>query len=217
MLIAGSTGLVGGHLLGFLLRDETTREVTALVRRPLELEHAKLQVRVVDFTRLEDGAALPKAEDVYCCLGTTLGAAGSKEAFRRVDFDTVVALAGHAAESGAKRFLVISSTGASARSPIFYSRVKGEMEEAVSGLPIPAVHVFRPSFLAGDRKTQRPGERAAIVVAKAFSFALVGPLAKVRPIEARTVARAMLAAAKSVGTGRFVYESAEIERMGQAG
>lgn len=215
MLLAGSTGLVGGHILGLLLRDEGVRAVIALVRRPLEIEHAKLTSCVVDFERLAESAGPSKAEDVYCCLGTTIKAAGSRAAFRRVDFEYVVALAGLAASSGATRFLVVSSAGANPRSPLFYSRVKGEMEEAVSKLPIPAVHVFRPSFLAGERKESRPGERAAIVLAKTFSFALVGPLAKVRPIEARIVARAMLAAAGRGETGRSVYESAEIERMGK--
>jgi uncharacterized protein YbjT (DUF2867 family) len=144
----------------------------------------------VDFARLFERRV--QAEDVFCCIGTTIRQAGSQDAFRRVDFDIPVALARAAARDGARRFLVVSALGANARSRVFYSRVKGEMEAAVKASGVPKVYVFRPSLLAGPRRELRPGERAGLIVA-----GLLGPLlGKYRPVHADALAAAMLAAAE---------------------
>src|SRR5690606_24320068 len=136
-----------------------------------------------DYYRLEEYADHFKVDDVFCCLGTTIKKAGSQNAFRRVDYDYPVALGKLAKSAGAKRFLVISAMGADARSNIFYSRVKGQMEEALKKMEFPALHIFQPSLLLGKRDEFRLGEKAASVLAPAISPLLRGKMKKYKPIE----------------------------------
>jgi uncharacterized protein YbjT (DUF2867 family) len=214
-IIAGASGLVGGRCLARLLADPGYRRVVALVRRPLPFTDAKLEQQVTDFDRLgAAGEPFPGADDVYCCLGTTMKRAGSRDAFRRVDFTYVVGLAAQALQSGARQFLLVSALGANPRSAIFYNRVKGETETAVGRLPFEGRDIFRPSILAGARAERRPGERAGLAVMRAVSFALVGGLRKYRPIDADTVAAAMIAVAHRAPPGLNIYESDAISRLG---
>lgn len=214
-LLAGATGLVGGHLLRLLLEDPAYAEVTALVRRPALPEHPKLREVVVDFGRLEEHAAAPGARDVFCALGTTLRAAGSREAFRRVDLEYPRRLAEAAARSGAEHFLLVTAMGADPRSRVFYNRVKGEAEEAVRALPFAGVAILRPSLLLGERRESRPAEALAQRVLGPLRPLLAGPLRKYRPIHAGTVARAMLRLAKEGVRGVRVVESDAIEEVGR--
>lgn len=216
-LLLGATGLVGGHVLDLLLDDPAYGSVLALGRRALPREHPKLRQEVVDFDRVRDFADRVRAQDVFCCLGTTLRAAGSHEAFRRVDLDYPRALAEAAARNGAERFLLVSSMGADANSSFFYNRVKGEAEDAVRTLPFQEVVVLRPSLLLGERTERRPGEALAQRVMPRLSFLLAGPLRKYRPVEASTVARAMVRLAKSGGRGVRVLESDAIQALGGDG
>ncbi|HSP78452.1 MAG TPA: NAD(P)H-binding protein [Myxococcaceae bacterium] len=211
-LVTGASGLVGGHLLDALLEDPLYQQVHSLGRRALPREHAKLEQRTVDFARLED-ESLPAAEDAFCCLGTTLKKAGSQEAFRAVDHDAVLAFARAARRAGARRFLVVTALGADPHSRIFYNRVKGEVEEALQGLGFESLVLLRPSLLLGERAESRPGERAAIVLSRAL-----GPLLRPfggRPIEARTVARAMRALAHQAPPGVRVALSGELQELGR--
>ncbi len=212
-LLAGATGLIGSHLLDLLLADEAYSRVTALVRRPLDREHEKLDARVVDFDALADIQDPPPVDDVFCCLGSTMKKAGSKAAFRRVDHDYVVAVARLGLAAGARRFLLVSSVGASASSMNFYARTKGETEESVAALGYPALHVFQPSILIGERQENRPGERLGIAMAGALNRLFVGPVRRYRGIAAETVAAAMVGAARSGGEGRRVYLFDDIERL----
>jgi uncharacterized protein YbjT (DUF2867 family) len=205
-LAAGATGLVGGHLLQQLLAEPAYARVVALGRRPLALTHPKLTQQTIDFDRLAESSDFPRADDVFCCLGTTIKTAGSRESFYRVDFTYVHELARAALARGATQFLLVSAIGANARSRVFYSRVKGEVEAAVERLPYQAVHIFRPSFLLGDRAEQPPGERIGIAVARVISPLLIGPLRKYRPVHAAHVARAMVQAALRGGRGVEVWE-----------
>ena len=202
-LLAGASGLVGGHCLRLLLAEPTYGRVIALGRRALPLQHPKLEQKLVDFAHIAD--LVPRADDVYCCLGTTIKKAGSQAAFRRVDHDYVVALAQAAKQAGARRFLLVSALGANPRSRIFYSRVKGEVERDVSAVPFTAVHIFRPSLLLGERGASRPFERLAFPLFKALTPLLVGPMRPYRAIAAETVARAMIRAALSDATGVSVH------------
>lgn len=189
-LIAGASGLVGSLLLERLLGSPRYAQVAAWVRRDPGRPHPKLRIEVVDFERLHERRT--EAEDVFCCVGSTIRQAGSQAAFRRVDFDIPVALARLAARDGARRFLVVSALGADPRSRVFYSRVKGEMEAAVKASGVPRVYVFRPSLLSGPRAEFRLGERLGLAAA-----ALLGPLlGKYRPTRADDVAAAMLRAAE---------------------
>ena len=148
-LLIGTTGLVGGRLLSRLLAHPEYDRVIAWVRRPVSLQIHKFSQLVVDFDRLADFAAQFDAQDVYVALGTTIKKAGSQEAFRRVDHDYPLALARIAKERGAQRFLLVSSLGADASSRVFYSRVKGEVEQAIASVAIPQTWFFRPSLLTG--------------------------------------------------------------------
>jgi len=214
-LLAGATGLVGRSCLARLLDEPAYDRVIALLRRPLPLTDPRLEQRVVDFDRLGlEGTEFPVADDVFCCLGTTMKTAGSEAAFRQVDFVYVVSIASLALGRGAKQFLLVSSLGANPRSPIFYSRVKGETETAITALPFAGRHIFRPSILVGERAEVRPGERAGIAVMRGVAFAMIGPLRKYRPIAAKTVARAMVRVARQAPPGVNIYRSDAIEQLG---
>lgn len=214
-LVAGATGLVGGHLVRVLVGRPEYSQVTVLVRRKLDFAHPKLTQRVVDFDHLETHADAFAVDDVFCCLGTTIKKAGSQPAFRKVDFDYPLAMGRLAKAHGAQRYLLVSSMGANARSSVFYSRVKGEVENALAELGLPAVLIFRPSLLLGERQEHRFGESVAAAVTKVINPLMVGGLRKYRGIEGLTVARAMVAAAGTAVTGVQVYESDRIADLGR--
>ena len=205
-LLVGATGLIGSFLQQRLLASDAYARVAVWARRDLGKTHPKLKSDVVDFDRLHERRV--EAEDVFCCLGTTIKQAGSQAAFRRVDYDYPVALATAAAGGGAKRLLVVSALGANPDSSVFYSRVKGEMEIAVRAAGVPATIFFRPSLLSGPRKEVRRGERIGEAVGK-----LLGPLlGKYRPIAADMVAAAMLKSALE-NRPSGVIESGEIRKI----
>lgn len=213
-LIAGASGLIGSQLLPLLLASDRYDRVLAVGRRPLPLVHPKLEQRLLDFDRLEDHRLQLIADDVFCCLGTTLRQAGSREAFYTVDYLYVVKLAALTAANFAAQLLVVSSMGADAASRVYYSRVKGEMEAAVGQAPFRAIHFFRPSLLLGDRAEKRLGEQLSALVLGVLRPVLRGPLRKYRAIEATIVARAMLRSAEADETGQQVHSSDAIARLG---
>jgi uncharacterized protein YbjT (DUF2867 family) len=215
-LIAGASGLVGGLLLRELLAAGEHRRVIAVGRRPVEIEHAHLRQVTVDFSALEKAGDDLQADDVFCCLGTTMRRAGSRAAFRAVDHGAVLALAWAAKRAGARRFFLVSSLGADAASRSFYLRVKGETEEALMVLGFEVLNIFRPSLLLGPRTGSRPGERLAQAALWVAEPLLLGGLRKYRAIEAATVARAMLRVSFARGErGVRVFESDEIEDLGR--
>lgn len=212
-LIAGASGLIGGHLVRRVLDAPTWDRVVTVGRQPLPLAHPKLEQRTLDFDRLPV-ADFPRADDAFCCLGTTIRKAGSEEAFRRVDVGYVLAFARAAAAHGASQLLVVSALGADAGSRIFYNRTKGEMEAAVAALGFEAVQIVRPALLLGDRNERRPGERASQALLGPLAPLMLGPLRKYRPIRAEAVAAALVAAAQVRPPGVHVYESDELQRVG---
>lgn len=205
-LVAGASGLVGGHVLRLVLADATYTRVVTLARRSLSVQYTKLEQRVVDMGTLNALVDLPHIDDVFCCLGTTIKTAGSQQAFRTVDYDYVVGVAHAGQRAGGAQFLLVSAIGADPASRIFYSRVKGEVERAVRELPYKAVQIFRPSFLMGDRRKARLGERIGVPVARVVAPLLVGPLRRYRPVHAADVARAMVQVAKAAPGGPNVFE-----------
>ena len=216
-LLLGATGLVGGHCLDLLLKDDSYSQVITLARRGLERNDAKLVQHVVEFDNLSDYASLIKAQDVFCCLGTTIKAAGSKEAFRKVDFTYPVEIARMASENGTEQFLIVTALGANSKSSVFYNRVKGEVEDAVCQLDFKSVQIFRPSLLLGERDKSRLSEKVAEKFLKAFKFMLVGGLRKYRAIEASDVSQAMVRMAKAKPVGVHVYESDKIKEIARYG
>jgi uncharacterized protein YbjT (DUF2867 family) len=212
-LLVGATGLVGGNCLRLLLQDAGWGQVVVLARRRIAASHPKLVARLVDFDRLRQLSGFPRVTDVFCALGTTIATAGSRPQFHKVDFTYVVETARLALVSGARQFLLVSALGADPSSIIFYSRVKGEAEEAVRKLGYGALQIFRPSFLAGERVEKRPFERVGVAAFSVLSFALVGPLRRYRPVESADVAAAMLEAARRETPGVHVYGPERIESL----
>jgi uncharacterized protein YbjT (DUF2867 family) len=215
-LVAGATGLVGSALIDALLADSAVGAVHALVRRKSAGLGGRSGVHQHEVDYAAGIGALPPADDAFCCLGTTIRAAGSKAAFRAVDHDAVLAFARAARAAGATRLGVVSALGADARSGIFYNRVKGEMESAIALLGYPCVVIVRPSLLLGDRaalgQPARFGERAAMAAAAPLGWLMPK---SVRPIEAATVARAMLRAVRSAPDGVQVLASGQLLALGQ--
>lgn len=189
-IIAGATGLVGGGILAGLLADPDVAAVHSIGRKALPMQHPKLTAHVVDFAALP---ALPPADEVYLALGTTIKVAGSQEAFRGVDFDANLAVANAALAAGARRVGLVSAMGADTRSSVFYSRVKGELEDALAQLPFEGLVIARPSMLVGDRdalgQPPRRGEIWAAKVSEVLGFLIP---ANYKPIAADAVAKALL-------------------------
>ena len=205
-LLLGATGAVGGFVLRRLLEDRAYGAVAVLARRDPGVRHSRLRVELADFDLLEAQRGLFAVDDVFCCLGTTLRAAGSKAAFERVDYHYVVKSAELAAEAGAKQFLLVSAVGASPRALAFYSQVKGRAEAAVKQQAIRTIHILQPSLLLGPREEHRPGEQFAKLLAPALSLLTRGPLEKYRPIQAEEVARRMVEYAKADAAGVHVHQ-----------
>lgn len=206
ILLAGATGLTGEHLLDRLLNEPTVNRVLAPSRRPLA-EHPHLENPVGSLSDL-----LPELQGrvdiAYCCLGTTIKQAGSQEAFRAVDHDLIVAYAARAREMGARHLLVISAVDADPKSSIFYSRVKGETEQALRAQGWPQLTIARPSLLIGNRSETRLAERLAAPLSKLIP-------GKYHGIEACQLARALWRLALEEQDGVRVVESDELRKLGK--
>jgi len=205
-LVAGASGLVGGECLRLLLASRAYANVIVVTRRPLgqlASSSSKMREVIVDFASLERVRAQLRADHVFCALGTTIRKAGSREKFREVDFGLPRRLAELTLEAGATHFSLVSSLGANAASRFFYSRVKGELEDAVRAMPWPSLALLRPSVIAGDRQESRPVER---ITEHALRFALRAW----RPVAARDIAAAMIVHALEGKPGVAVVESAAI-------
>jgi uncharacterized protein YbjT (DUF2867 family) len=212
-LLFGATGLIGGHCLDALLRSPRYERIVTVGRREIERRGIKHVHRVLDFERLDPFDSLERADDVFCCLGTTIDKAGSRAEFRKVDFDDVVRAGKFAKKAGAAQFLVVSALGANPESTLFYTRIKGETEAALRALGLPALHVFRPSVLFGRRDEFRLGERLAKLPLRAVGPLMLGPLRRFRAIDANVVARVMLCVAAREQSGMHIYESERIVEL----
>ena len=201
-LVLGATGLIGDLLTRKLTESSLYERVKVLVRNPLTWKHPRLQEVQFDFER--PNGLLTQADDIFCCLGTTMKKAGSKDAFRKVDYQYPMDIARRGLDNGAKQFAIVTAMGADPASSFFYNRVKGEVERDLTALNFPTLLIFRPSLLLGHRSENRLGERLAEGAMRLFS-----PLipAKYKGVEAFKVANALLTTAQQGLTGRHVYES----------
>ncbi|KQO16652.1 oxidoreductase [Paenibacillus sp. Leaf72] len=214
-VVAGATGLIGKELVQLLLNDVAYRAVTILVRRPTGMVHPKLVEQIIDFDQLQQADVQMGGADVFCTLGTTIKKAGSQDAFRKVDYQYPLSLGQLASRQGARQLLLVSAIGANPSSRAFYNRVKGEVEEALSSLKLPVLHILRPSLLLGERKEFRFGERIAASLSVLLSPLFSGPLRKYAPVQASTVAKAMIFAAKSNQAGIHIHENEHIVKLKQ--
>ena len=206
-LIAGASGLVGTEVLKLLVASNRYDKVKAIVRSELDLKHEKVEQIQLDFTKLENSGHDLAADDVFCCLGTTMAKAKSQERFRLVDYHYPVSLAHVAKAFGAKQFLMVSALGANKNASVFYNRVKGEAEESISTIRLNSIHFFRPSLLLGPRRESRSAEDAAKVFYKIFGFLIPD---KYKAIDAKQVAWSMLRFAELEEKGIFFHESKEM-------
>lgn len=219
--MTGASGAVGARALAALLDDGRVATVTSLGRRPLATSHPKLRAVVVD---LADVAVMTGAIDgpvdvAVCALGTTMKQAGSKAAFRAVDFDAVVAFARAVRERGARRFALVSSMGADASSSNFYLKTKGQAEDAACALGFDAVHLLRPSILddggaRSARSDSRRGEQLGLVVMRGLA-AVIGRHHRYAPIGVDVVGRAAARLVLDDGpAGRQIHLSDALHRIG---
>lgn len=211
-VLIGATGLIGRELLNLLLNDERYTRVLVVSRKPLE-SHDKLEQHQFPLDSLEDKKHLVIGDHYYCALGTTIKQAGTQEYFYRVDYTYVYEFAKIAKHNLAERFLLVSSQGANSASSLFYTRVKGEVENAVSALNFPSLSIFRPSLLLGKRNKFRLGEQVGKLFVRLVSF-LLPP--RYRAIKAVTVAKAMINAAFGQAEKTRIYESHEIKKLSLA-
>ena len=204
-LILGASGMTGQELCRQLLESKSFETITVLVRSPLDLEHPKLKQQLYDF-ELPEPSRL-KGDVVFCCLGTTIKKAGSRDRFFRIDHDYVVESARFAHANGAKHFSLISAIGADPRSAIFYNRVKGQVEESLRQVGFSKLHIFRPSLLLGQRKEHRFGERISTRFMTLFSTLVP---TKYKAVESRQVAKAMRLLSLEVAEGIRIIPNEEI-------
>lgn len=205
-LVLGASGLTGQNLLNLLLDDPMYTRITIYVRKLLASDHPKLEQHIVNYDGLDQAI---DAEDVFCCLGTTIKKAGNQQAFRLVDLVYPQRVAELQLNAGSKRFLVISAVGADANSSIFYSRTKGQMEKALITLGYKCLCIFRPSFILGERSEKRTAEKIGMGISKLISPLLVGPLKKYQAVTALGLAKSMQDSAHRFSEGVHIISSNE--------
>ncbi|MFC4355034.1 NAD(P)H-binding protein [Chryseomicrobium palamuruense] len=206
-LVIGATGATGRDLVDLLLEDGTFEEVHIFVRRELPLRHKKLQTHIIDFDRPQHWYRLVTGDVLFSCLGTTIKAAGTKEAQWKVDYDYQYQFTEAARTNGVPTYVLVSSTGASSTSRVFYSRMKGELEVAVKKLEFPSLTILQPPIL--DRKdSDRIGEKVGLKVITVLNK--VGLLKSQRPLPTRELAQVMIRQAKEKPPGTHVLSGKNV-------
>jgi len=209
-LVFGGTGLVGKYLIKLLCKSEQYVKVVSFSRKPCGYSHPILTERISELDNLAKISGEIIGHDLFCCLGTTIEKAGSKENFRKVDFYMPVELATIASNNKIQNLIVVSSIGADDQSASYYLRTKGKMEIRIMQCAVPKISIVRPSILLGPRKEFRFGEEVGKFVMKLVSPLMLGKFKKYRGIHAETVAMAMLAIASNDEADDEVYESDEL-------
>jgi uncharacterized protein YbjT (DUF2867 family) len=210
-IIAGGTGLIGSHVIQQLINDTAFEKIIVLNRRAIHYPNAKIQEIIVDFDQLENSLKDIKATHAYCCLGTTIKTAGSKEAFRKVDFDYVLNFANSVHGIGCENFNVITALGTNTSSMIFYNQVKFEITEKLKTLGFKQLNIIQPSMLLGDRNESRTGEAIAQKFFNLTKSIWRGPLKNYAGIQGSQVAKAMIAISKKSSEGVHYYESGKLQ------
>ena len=212
-VVFGATGLVGKELINALLENNDFESITAVVRNQLVLTNPKLkQIKLPDFSKLMDLRDKLKAGVFFCCVGTTIKTAGSKEEFARVDLEIPKKIAQLAEALTIPSLVAISSIGADANSSNFYLRTKGEMENAVREIYHGNLKFVRPSLLMGNRNEFRFGEKISVAFMKGFGWLFAGPFKKYRGIYARDVAHVMIKISDHAAD-KMIYESIELQEL----
>ena len=194
-LVIGATGLIGGHLVELLGKDERYNEVVILSRRKIQYLNPKKIVQVIDYDHPD--ASVIKGDHVFCAIGTTIKKAGSKENQYKIDCEYPARFAQIAKQNGAQKFILVSSLGADPKASNFYMRTKGDLEEKLKSVNFDSLVILRPSILLGQRREFRLGERIGIFMMQLLRPLLIGSFKKYRGVAASAVAQRMLQAAVS--------------------
>ena len=211
-LVFGSSGLVGGHLLSQLIENDDYNKIKIFVRSELEINDPKVEIIKTDFNNLENHKEDIKGDDCFFCIGTTKQNSPDKSEYRRVELEVPKQVAQIAKSNLVNSFVFVSSGYADPKSSGDYLKFKGEVEEELKRLNFPKLGIMRPSFLLGDRKEKRIGEKIGIFVFRLLSPLLLGPLKKMKPIHSATVAKAMIAITQN-DTSQTIFESNEISEI----
>lgn len=212
-IIAGASGLIGSNLLNILLQQQEYEEVVILVRKKLPIKHPKLIQLVINFDDLNNEAKAITGHAVFSCLGTTKAQTPDKATYRKIDFGYPLQIAKIAMRNGVEQFHLVTSIGADKTSGTAYTRLKGELEDALQNIGFPILHIYQPSMLVGERERKRTLEGALIAIFKVLDPLLIGGLKKYRSIRGSTVARAMLKKSLEKGTGTFIHKSDQIQTI----
>ncbi|MCX6237519.1 MAG: NAD(P)H-binding protein [Bacteroidia bacterium] len=208
-IIAGASGLIGKELVQKLITSDDYRLIYSLVRKKSGLINEKIRELVIDFEKIGQLKFDEPIDDVFCTLGTTMKQAGSRENFKKVDFEYIVALAKSGKQAGASRFLVISSMGANPKSSIFYNQIKGMTEEALKKIGFNQLVILQPSLLLGERPERRVAERLSGFIMKALNFLIPD---NYKAIRAEKVAECMLKMALNSTDQVLIVKSGEMHR-----
>ncbi|MDC1033263.1 NAD(P)H-binding protein, partial [Candidatus Pelagibacter sp.] len=211
-LVFGSSGLIGGHLLNQLIEDNSYNKIKVFIRSESEINDPKVEIIKTDFNNLENHNDDIKGDDCFFSIGTTKQNSLDKNEYQRVELEIPKEIATIAKSNRVNSFIFVSALYANSKSLGDYVRFKGLVEEKLKRLNFPKLRIMRPSFLIGNRKEKRVGEKIGIIVFKILSPLLLGPLKKMRPIHSKTVAKAMIRAANE-NLERNIFESNEIAEL----
>ena len=207
VLLVGATGATGKDLLGILLNDSEIQKVEVFVRRELSVKHEKLCVHVINFDKPEEWEALITGDALFSCLGTTLKAAGSKEAQWKVDYEYQYQFADIARKNGVNQYVLVSSAGASAKSPFFYMKMKGQLDGAVKTLDFQKLIIFNPPGLI-RKNSDRKGEIFAVKMMKVLNK--FGLFRSQKPLSTKLLAEAMIKSVKTLENGVYSFNPPQI-------
>lgn len=211
-IIFGATGLTGDQILKALCNDSFYDKIISFSRNPLSIKHEKIEEHIVDFENFDSFKDKIAGDSIFLAMGTTIKKAKSKESQYKVDYTYQYKAAEFAAKNGTKKLLLVSSIGANEKSPVFYSKIKGKLENDIQKLDYPNIFIFRPSGLLGERKERRKFEEFGIKLMKPMSY--IPFLKKYRPIHTSIIGKAMAESSKKTFAEKtIIYESDQIFKI----
>ena len=211
-LLFGSTGLVGGHVLNYLIQNSNYSKIKLFVRSFTGINNPKIEIIKTDFNNLNKHAEDIKGDECFCCIGTTKKKSPNKNEYQKIELDIPKKIAQIAKSNSVKSFFFVSSGYANAKSSSEYLKFKGLVEEEIKNLNFDKIGIMRPSFLLGERQEERVGEKFGIIIFKLLTPILIGPFRKMRPIQSEIVAKAMIKLANE-NIDQSVFESDEISNL----